>query len=264
MSPMQRPERVRWVIGAAIFLQAWGLYAKVWKAPSAINTTVFITLDASEQVAHVVDQGGALVLLAASALAFWWPHAALLWGSALWMSVMALAITLQDGSHFARWALLAWGARISAPLTLWAWRHPRWRAHAHWVARVGISATFGIHGVEALWAHPTFVDLLSGAWSRFFGLSLVQEHAVVLLWIIGVVDLVCAALVLWPRATRKIAWYMVLWGAVTALSRFVQWGAPGWPAVLLRASHGLLPLALWWMWGRGAQPEPRASEPSHD
>lgn len=253
---MKTSERIRWALCGAVFLQAWGFYAKVWKAPSAINTTVFITLDASEGLAHWVDQGGALVVLVASALAFWWPHGGLLWGATLWMGVMALAITLQDGGHFARWAVFAWAARLAAPLTLWAWRHPTLHARAHWIARVGLSATFGMHGIEALWGHPAFIDLLSGAWRRFFGLSLDQEHAMGMLLVIGVVDLLCAGLVLWPKLTRKIAGYMVVWGAITALSRFVQWGSPGWPAVLLRASHMLLPLALFWMWDRAERVQP--------
>lgn len=259
---MKTNERIRWVLGAAVFLQAWGLYAKVWKAPSAINTTVFITLDASERLAHVVDQGGALLVLIAGALAFWWPRAGLLWGSTLWMGVMALAITIQDGSHFARWAMIAWAARMAAPLTLWAWRHPTLHARAHWIARVGLGATFAMHGIEALARHPAFIDLLSGAWRRFFGLSLNEDHAGAMLLVIGVVDLLGAGLVLWPRFTRKVAAYMVAWGAITAMSRFVQWGAPGWPAVLLRASHTLLPLALFWMWSRPApEPAQESSEP---
>jgi hypothetical protein len=48
----------------------------------------------------------------------------------------------------------------------------------------------------------------------------------------------------WPA----VAYYMALWGAVTAVSRVVQAGVPAYAEALLRASHVGLPLAVAVYW----------------
>lgn len=142
----------------------------------------------------------------------------------------------------------AWALRFGAPFALavllWkrtpqaAWTTPG----ADLVLRVAIAAVFTIHGLEALWKHPQFIDLVIGS-ANTVGWEIGEAAVVRMLFVIAMVDLLVAGLVLlWPR-TPLLVW-LALWGLVTALSRPLAYGFASYPDVLIRAPHFLAPLAL--------------------
>ena len=142
----------------------------------------------------------------------------------------------------------AWALRFGAPfgLAVLLWKQtpqPRWAIQSgDWVLRLSIAAVFTIHGLEAFWQHPQFIDLIIGS-ANTVGWEIAELTAVRALSVIAAVDLVVAALVLvWPRKPLLI--WLAFWGFVTALSRPLAYGFASYPEVLIRAPHILAPLAV--------------------
>jgi hypothetical protein len=142
----------------------------------------------------------------------------------------------------------AWALRFGAPfgLAAWMWKRnpqPQWTIRGgDWVLRLAIAAVFAIHGLEAFWKHPQFIDLFIGS-ANAAGCEIRELAVVRTLVVIAVVDLAVAAMVLvWPR-TPLLIW-CACWGLVTALSRPMAYGFASYPEVLIRAPHYLAPLAL--------------------
>jgi|GEM_PF-1076866 len=118
-----------------------------------------------------------------------------------------------------------------------------------WIMRMAIALTFGAHGIKALLADPYFTDLLL-VYSHRIGLDLVtQDGAVLMLHIIGTVDLLLAAHLVFfkPERNRMVLVWMAVWGLVTALSRLTYGGMGNWHEVVIRTSHFLMPATLLWL-----------------
>lgn len=156
------------------------------------------------------------------------------------------------GYAFAEYTPFAEALRYLTPLALipltWATvRFEPWRSTmAAWILRVGLATVFFMHGLEALWQHPGFIDLILGSARNLFGLGLSEAVAVKLLQVIGWADLAVALLLL-IRPSRPLLSWLCFWALVTALSRPIGLGFGAYPEVLLRASHILAPAALWWL-----------------
>jgi len=138
---------------------------------------------------------------------------------------------------------------------------------AVWLMRLAASATFLIHGWNAIQLSPHFIDLLIGSADNLLDWTLPQATAETLLRAIGMIDVVLAILVLACR-WRVIAGYMAFWGIVTACSRMTavawQWGLA---ESLLRAANGGLPLAIllyWWYTSRGRAIFAPSADPTKD
>lgn len=88
---------------------------------------------------------------------------------------------------------------------------------------------------------PEFVDYLIEAWDFLFKARLMEADANLILYAIGVVDVACGVLCM-SRNSAKIFIHLALWGAATALVRYVAKGEAGIPQILLRAGHAGVPL----------------------
>lgn len=190
--------------------------------------------------------GRVLVLLAVLVWFRFGCWAALLMGLVLLSE--SIAGVFAGGFPFFEHTPWAWALRFGTPfgLAVLLWREaspPVWcRAGAEWILRVAIAAVFAIHGLEALWKHPQFIDLVIGS-ADTFGWELGEAAVVRTLFVIAVVDLVVAGLVLvWPRPGVLI--WLAVWGLVTALSRPLAYGFASYPELLMRAPHYLAPLAV--------------------
>ena len=115
---------------------------------------------------------------------------------------------------------------------------------AAWGLRLGISALFITHGLEALYLHPRFIDYLIGTAGNLAGISMREATAGTLLRLIGVTD-IAVALALLLRPSSGVLFWMAFWGLVTALSRVTTFGPGVYFEVLVRFPHFLAPLALW-------------------
>ncbi|MGI9456921.1 MAG: hypothetical protein ACR2NU_10185 [Aeoliella sp.] len=141
----------------------------------------------------------------------------------------------------------AQSARIALPLVLLFVERGQ-TISAQWTARIAIAAAFAAHGLEALQHFFKFTDMLIIATDRLIGVRMPELVANRLLTVIGTIDLLVAMLVISTRL-RKVAWYMAMWGLITAAARIVvlDWERGGYEFAT-RAPHVALPLvlALWW------------------
>lgn len=167
-----------------------------------------------------------------------------------WFLALAVAHHIRGGPY----AQLATGehaVRFMAPLALLFCiprardntLHDRWRPAANVLLRIAAAATFAVHGYKAVDGYGPFLDLilLSGlSWTSW---QLSESVVTVALSVIGWIDLVVAAIVL-TRWWRYAAVYMTIWGVITAASRMTALGVDYWPATLLRAANGGVPLVL--------------------
>ncbi len=114
------------------------------------------------------------------------------------------------------------------------------------IMRVSIAFTFAAHGRKALFAEPQFIDFLLIFFRRIGMESFSEAPALTLLHMIGTIDLVLAAHLLFfkPERNRMVLIWMAAWGAITAFARITYGGWGNWHEVLIRSSHVLMPLAL--------------------
>ena len=166
------------------------------------------------------------------------------WLIAGWFVLEAIATTVNGGSPFYRWALGAHAVRYVAPFAIVLLLGSKSSRSAVWYLRAAVAATFAVHGVEAILAHPRFVDFLLVADRHFLGAGLTQSGAETLLVFIGGLDIVLAVAVGLGRAHPSALGYMAVWGIVTALARVVHYAEHGVPMALIRAANAGLPLAL--------------------
>ena len=107
---------------------------------------------------------------------------------------------------------------------------------------IACSATFAVHGWEAYNLHAGFIDLIIGS-AHLLNLHPSQTSVTKLLILIGIMDMVLAALVLlYP--SRKLLYWMAFWGLVTALSRPLSMGISSWHETAIRAGNFVLPFCL--------------------
>lgn len=118
-----------------------------------------------------------------------------------------------------------------------------------WIAlgMVCCAATFVGHGLYAIGFHsvPWHFQAMTG---DLLGLG--ETGCLRFLFVVGVLDLVAAAVLLVPSWRRTGLCYMVGWGAATALARPLSHGGTLDPWVveaLVRTPHWLVPLVLLWV-----------------
>lgn len=117
--------------------------------------------------------------------------------------------------------------------------------------KVLVALTFIGHGIFALGAHyvPSgFVDMTTG----ILGISIPNTY--LFLNVVGYLDILCAVLVFVKFPIKPVYFYLILWGLITALARFVYgllinegsvmemayWTS----SMLYRLPHGIIPLLL--------------------
>lgn len=248
------PRGWRGILRVGLAVQGLGLWLIALRRRTALDGALFLNMDWPEHIARGVDVAGATAAAAAGLWLLWRPSRLAAGYLTAWMGVALWATWLHEGSYFGDVLWPAWAIRVASPAILLGAlleRAPERERALEWLMRAACAATFGAHGLEALWAHPRFIDLIFGAFARL-GLRPAQAHVEDALVVIGVVDLTVAAAALLGRRWPKLAGWMALWGGITAASRVVEWGLGGVDLALLRACHVALPLALWWRWRQAA------------
>ena len=271
--------RIEWVLRTTVCLQCLGnarLYLQVRSTPLFLwlwSPDDAGGLGLSESFAWRAESMIGMCLLLAAPFVLLRPRALVLLPLALLESASAIAVA-RLGLGFvpdflglaASWAWpLALGAhlaRIAAPVALMlvhshlgaSARRAGGNCAACVVMRWSIAVVFVCHGVEAIHHYPPFLDLIIGAQRTLVGWSSPEWAARYLLTVIGCVDVVVGVLCL-SRRWPVVAFYLALWGLVTALSRPLATGFPEFHETLVRSAHVGLPLALALYWMQTAQRE---------
>jgi hypothetical protein len=291
-----------WILRIAVLLHAVGRFASVFSMRHTLfGNLLFIEIfDQRLQVADpymsavFVEKITVTLYLAAGLLVLfrpWWPLLLLMGGYAL---LEAVSGTIIAGYRFSEWTVPAYALRFGAPFALLALTaFPRAGVLERWrlpmtvgLLRMAIATVFVMHGLQALWADPQFIDLIIGSGRRLLGVRITEADAIMCLKVIGVADLAVAlALVIYPvpMFVPRALWanpcavcpirrtimplllgWAAMWGLVTAASRMTSlgWssGLPQYPELLDRASHFLGPLALWYLYAAADRP-PACSGP---
>jgi len=250
------PRLVRWLLGATTVATCAGMAAAAFRGDgTSINAFLFLEVELTHGEAARLERFalvGLLLLALAAAFRPGWP---LLVPVAAYILAEAVAGWHQRGSAFSEWAVSAHAARYLTPLALIllaggavadgaGGAGNRWRPiAAEWVLRVGLATVFVVHGLEAFWLHPGFVDLIIGSGYNLAGMRISEATAALQLRVIGIVDLGVAAAIL-LRVPRWMLWWAAAWGAITALSRLTAFGWGAYPELLVRTSHILGPVAV--------------------
>lgn len=219
--------------------------AMLYRTGTAVGSRLFM----NEEVAHAtsvrIERGLAIVSIVA-VLALLAQRTRAVGAAVLFVlaTLLAWASMDQGGVPFSEWALPAHAMRIAAPLALLWWLAgantvARERA-VHWIVRAAIVTVFVVHGIEAVRAHPWFIDLTIAGLRSTVDLAVTQHTVERLLLLVGLLDLAAAAALLLD--VRLAAWYMAFWGTFTAVLRVLAYGDGALAETVVRLPHGLLPL----------------------
>jgi len=219
---------------------------------TAINAFLFLTAELSHEAAGRLERIVMAIVLVLSAIALFRPHWALLLPVGGYALAEAFAREYERGYTFSEWAVAAQAPRYLTPfaiILLLVGLHRiglgrGFHLAGRLVLRVALAVVFAVHGLEALQAHPGFIDLIISSASNLVGWRVPERSATQALVVIGYVDIAVAiALLVWPRA--PVLWWAAFWGGLTALSRVTAYGFGAYPDVIVRTTHVLVPLALW-------------------
>jgi len=239
---------LRW----AIFLQLSGFAIALWtRAGSGLGGIALVEWGVPHSTILAYEQAMAWVLLVSGVSILVYPLSFVLVGTALIMLIEATARYLFGGEPMIQYVIGAWVMRYMTAIALiplilspvFKLSNSNRLQAAGWILRIGIAVLFLIHGLEALYAHPYFIDLILGTSYLFFEVRPSESTAVVLLTVIAIVDFVVAAMVI-VKPFRAVLYWAAFWGLVTALSRPLSLGFASYPEVLMRAPHFLAPLSL--------------------
>jgi hypothetical protein len=241
-----------WLLRLAILIHALGVAVAIFtRSGSVLGDIALMNYGVGHATIFFWERLIASILLVAalSLLAFPTVLALVVIGSIIVLE--ACAAQRAGGFPFAEYTPLAMALRYLTPLALLPLvvteriaPPGRWRARtASWILRIAVSIVFCIHGLEAIWLHPGFIDLLIGSARNALGLSLTEATAVHMLRVIGIVDIVVAILILVHPWKPLLGW-ICFWGLITALARPLAHGLGAYPEVLLRSSHILAALAI--------------------
>lgn len=249
--------RLVWLLQIAVVLTCVGQAAAVFRGDgSAINAFLFLESGLEHETAAKLERFavGAVLLLSLVSLVWrkWMvqiPIAAYFFGE-------CLAAWHQGGFPFSSLSLPAKATTYLTPLALallMAKAGPAWLGvTANCILRLGLVSVFTVHGLEAFFLHPRFIDLILGSAFSLTGLRLEEQTAISLLRAIGVIDLVIAGALL-IKPWRIVLCWMAFWAGLAALSRVTSLGWGAYPEVLIRTTFILAPIGIILSLRRGAQ-----------
>jgi hypothetical protein len=202
-----------------------------------------------------------------------WLAVAMLVYIAVFQLLLAVTKTWRGGSFMSEWTVPEQATRILAPVAV-CWMIAGCRGAtvpgglrlplaktlagtfagtaAEWTLRVAAAITFFAHGLKSVYKAPQFVSLILGNGENLLGWSMRQQLAEIALQVIGAID-ICLAVLLVTTRWRWVAWYMAIWGAITAFSRMTAMGWEWYPETLVRAANCGVPLALTILWSTRIQ-----------
>lgn len=244
-----------WLLRVGILLHALGVAVALFtRAGSPLGSIALMDWGIPHSTIFLSERIAACLLVGAAASLFVYRQAIALPFIFIAIFIDAYARQLSGGEAFSQYAVGAAALRWLLPLALFVlisrsfWLPSRstriWLAT--WVLRIGLATVFITHGLEALGRHPGFIDLLISSARTWLHVSLKESLAVQMLFVIGVVDILVAVLLLIRPWKTLLAW-LCFWGLITALSRPLAHGFASYPEVLLRVSHFLAPVAIWWL-----------------
>ncbi|MGE0173309.1 MAG: hypothetical protein AB7T49_11000 [Oligoflexales bacterium] len=258
-----------WIVA----IQSLGLAMIINGRGSSIGTFLFLKLRFSDSSVHNIELGLIAFLVALAVQTLVKPNTITLYLSSALILVESAFFTYNGGNFEAPFSLAGTSMRWTAPLILGALVLIKKRNTEHnltaedfssWMMTLllySAAVTFVTHGVEALLAHPRFVDYIIGAGRKLLDFRIAQSSAETVLFCIGMVDVLVACLIVTVR-WKPIAAYMTFWGMLTAMSRVVYFEAGGIGEFLIRAANWGVPLVIYLIWR--AQPNADILEDKND
>ncbi|WP_404309820.1 hypothetical protein [Neorhodopirellula lusitana] len=302
--PRQRQgvSRMAWWLRIVVVIECFGLGGRYlfssFETESDIYGWLFFDCHWSESLAQSIDNAGATMTWVAggilclsgwriSRLSTESPRLNLVrrldraaaWWVAIWMLLIAM-VHMMRAAVFAELSLPEHAVRYLAPLALTfvagtgrgfgfsVSSEPARVRFALLMLSLAAAFTFAAHGYKAYQCYAPFTDLILLSDMRWIDSGCTQATAERMLVVIGIVDIV-VALALIVLRSRLAAFYMAVWGFVTAASRMTALGFDAWPETLVRIANGGVPLVIlvYWMTIREKspplQPSSPAATPSH-
>ncbi len=178
-------------------------------------------------------------------------------GRTLWLGSFLLALLAAlycKEKFFSLGQFLEYTIQFSSPIFLYLLRfQPEKRTQLFLGLKIAIALTFTCHGLYAINYYPrpgNFVQMTID----ILGVS--ESIAFSFLNLAGILDFAMAILIFFPvRIAKWALLYATFWGLATAVARVwanFYWDFPmaslhQWlHEMVMRLSHGLIPLALWW------------------
>ncbi|MEX1136149.1 MAG: hypothetical protein WEB89_04555 [Balneolales bacterium] len=249
---------------AATVCLGMGISYLSWLKVSPIGSILFMNYGMDHDRAGLIEQINAgLVLLAVIALFF---QRSRLWAAGflfLFTVTLVWAEVDQGGYPFSDYAFAAYAMRLATPLAfLFVFsgflkaRHPQMTDQfVQWVLIAATCMTFTIHGLEAIWAHPWFIDMTIGLADKTIGWRASQSLVEQMLLVVGIVDIGSAIALFFFRSRMAVLW-MAFWGFFTCFLRIVNYGFGAAPDVLMRLPHGMVPIILYLIMQKNHNPIP--------
>ncbi|MBW3469516.1 hypothetical protein [Arthrospiribacter ruber] len=155
-----------------------------------------------------------------------------------------LAYLTQDfgGGFFTKWSLISHSPRYLLPFGLVFLTFENTKKVGIQLFRVGVVLVFFIHGLESLQSHPYFAEYILNSF-EYVGIPVHEDQALLMMKIIGGIDILVAALVLFSPSVFIYAWAS-FWVLITFVIRFLSFGWLMHKEVLLRWPNLVLPLIL--------------------
>lgn len=240
---------------AAVLSLGLGLAWLSWLKVSPIGAMLFMNYGLPHLEAARVERINAYWLFSLLPLLFV-PQLRLFAAAVMscYLSVIIYAVANQGGEPFTDYALPAYAMRLATPLAFIMIFSTWWQSRSELLAKTlplqliaaATAVTFIMHGIEAILAHPGFIDMTLGVAQQLsFGLiALSETQARYLLLVVGILDIAAALGLLLLRNKAALCW-VVAWGLFTAALRCLNYGHGGLPDAIIRLPHGLLPLLLW-------------------
>ncbi|MEO8376662.1 MAG: hypothetical protein ABI579_03250 [Candidatus Sumerlaeota bacterium] len=244
-----------WLMRICIILHLCGIAWLIFtRGGTSIGNVAFMEFGCDSEKIFVVEKFAIALVLGIAGTLLIYPTviAAVFIGCAVLLEVAAQYRF--GGAPFSSWVYATSSLRYLMPFAFAAlialpkdqtWSRVRYDVCA-WIMRVGIAVVFISHGLQALFKHPQFIDLIIGSTRRWVGFRPSEWQAVQMLKLIGIVDVVVGVLLMFGR-WRGLLMEMALWGFITAMSRVTAAGPWSGYEVLLRTSHFLGPLVVWYM-----------------
>lgn len=242
-----------WLLRIAVVLHAAGLAVTLFSgAGSGIGGVALMEWGVPHDPIFLTERIASLVLVVLAVSLLFYPTVPAMTLISLAILAEAYATYRFGGEWYSEYTLFTHAPRFLMPIALlMLLRFRRSQQDTRltlvpsvWILRATLSVLFFIHGLEALWHNPRFIDLIIGSMYRVFGMGVSESSSKIVLTVIGIADIVVAVLVL-VRPGRKVLYWMCFWGLLTALSRPLAMGFASYPDVLIRAAHYLAPIALW-------------------
>jgi len=245
---------VKWLLSAAILIHAIGLFATVFgMRQTHFGNFLFLVMGMPHSEALFYEHISVSIFFLLCIINLFHTRLYTLLPIAGYIFFESWAGYYQGGYRYSDFTLLAHIMRYITPLALVVLcalpfvtkMKTTLRLKAtEWLLRVSLAVLFFIHGLEAFYGYPGFLDLIIGSARNLAGIHIAESTSVSILKGIGILDFVVALLVL-IRPKKEVLFWALFWGTLTAFSRVTAVGTAAYIEVLLRASHMIAPLALW-------------------